>query len=458
MEQLKTLYRIINLVLPLSDFFYILQIEEYSSKRFIKWLPLYFFKRDFQKRDSLKFTKRVKISIFFTLIIWITSLLVIVSLLNEVFIQILILLLWSLLTPIFVLIGNTLVSPYFEYRKSAIRALSVEKINSNPNLKIILIAGSYGKTTTKNFIYQLVQYSYKTQMIPGNINTPAGIANWVNNSLQTSTQLLIAEVDAYEVGEIAKSCSILKADISVLTNIGDQHLERFGNVGNLAMALSEVFAFSKPNANLITTSDVLNTLTNKEFGLRELTIIKPHAVLKYNSEALDVSHLSQTNRTNLNFALCVASILNVPSRFVVDSVAKLELPDRRQKPSTIFGYQAIDDSYNISYSTALAGINFAKEESKKANKKLLVITAGIPELSNDNKDKNQLLGSFLEKNADYTVVLKSILYKDILSGFTNNEKYILVKDLKTFIKDINPNFTKDEWFLLLQPELNDLYY
>jgi len=458
MELLKTLYKTINFVFPFSDFFYILQLEEYSSKRLFKWLPKFFLKRNFQKRDTLKFTKRVKISLVFSIMIWGISYLCLAVLINNQFLYVLLILLWIVLIPIFVLAGNLIISPYFEYIKSKIRAQSILKVKSNPDLKIIVVAGSYGKTTTKNFIQQLVKYNYKTQMIPGNINTPAGIATWVNNNLELSTQLLIAEVDAYQIGEIAKSCEILKSDIAVLINIGDQHLERFSDASELASALSEVFTNSKENAYLITSSEVLKLIETDDFGNRTLVTTDLKTPIEYGQSTLDVTGLSTSNLINLNFALEVAKLLKISEKFVLDTVSKLELPDRRQKPSVMFGYQAIDDSYNISYTTAIAGIIKAKEESLKNNKKLLVVTAGIPELSKENVDSNKKLGEFLAENADHTVILNSILAKDVQQGFTSKLDYTICVDLNDFLKTSNEKFPTENWFLLMQPELNDLYY
>ena len=59
----------------------------------------------------------------------------------------------------------------------------------------------------------------------------------------------------------------------------------------------------------------------------------------------------------------------------------MELPDRRQKEAEWHGYVAIDDSYNISLTTARAGVEAAVALAKRYGKKLLVITARIPSLA-----------------------------------------------------------------------------
>lgn len=430
---------------------YILQIEEYSSRRLIRWLPRFFFRRNFQIRDCLKYTKRVKLTLSLILFLWLLSLVAIILLMNNLFVAILLIVVWCILTPIFVLVGNTLISPYFENIKSNLRRQATAKIKGMPNLKVVAVAGSYGKTTVKNFIYQLVKYNYRTQMIPGNINTPAGIAGWVNSNLLPDTELLIAEVDAYEIGEIARSCEIVAADIAILTNIGDQHLERFGDESHLALALSEVLTRSKTSAKLLVTEETQQKLKGIGIGIgdREWITVTPGST--------EVA-LSTSNKINLQFALEVTKLLNIPERFISDTLDSLELPDRRQRLTEMYGYEAIDDSYNISFTTAQAGIAAAKIKAQKAGKKLLVLTAGIPELSRDNQDKNKELGRVLVSNADHVVILGSMFADEIVAGVGDGSKYTVVKDLNAFLTETRVKFPSEEWFLLMQPELGDLYY
>jgi len=463
MGQLKTLFEFINLSFPFSDYFYILQLEEYSSKRLIRWFPRHFIPKSgfsvfLQTRDTLKYTKRVKISMTLCVLIWITSYFVTIFFIQDPIKRIFLVLGWVILIPIFVLITNILITPYFENIKSKIRKIAVQKVESMSNLKIVTVAGSYGKTTTKNFIYQLVQYNYRTQMIPGNINTPAGIASWINANLQTTTELLIAEVDAYQVGEIAKSCEMLKSDIAIITNVGDQHLERFKDKNELEDALFETFLLSKQSADLITSNETMENFKKRNLGTKKLVLIDSEQPLNYKSEEILNFGLSDSNIINLRFALKVAEILDIPSKFVFDSIQKLELPDRRQKYSELFGFEAIDDSYNISFTTAQAGIETALKAAKKSGKKLLVITAGIPELAKENKDKNIKLGEILAQKADHTIVLHSILANDVLRGFSYSGSFTKVRNLESFLKDMKDEFPPNEWFLLMQPELNDLYY
>ncbi len=392
----KNLLKILNNIFPFLDFLYIIQLEEYENIRYFKRLQTFFWRRNLQKRDKLVFTKRIKIifilSIPFGILI-------------------------PPLIPVAIGIANFITTPYFEYIRLKIqKRASIYFRQQNKKTKVITIAGSYGKTTTKNYIYELVKYNYKTQMIPGNINTPTGIANWILTKFDPSSELLIVEVDSYFIGEISRSLKITPPDIAILTNVGDQHLERLSSLANLRIALREVFDYAK-------------------------------------EDAVKIENL----KSNLEYALKVANILNIPKDIIKSSIKNLQSPDRRRSLIKINGFDVIDDSYNISETTSKFSINYAIKLAQKMNRKLLVITAGIPELGIENKDANIHLGQLLNKRAQKIVLLQSILSNDVEKGITNKSIVIKSSSMKEALDEIK-KFDPKKYLVLMQPELNDLYY
>jgi UDP-N-acetylmuramoyl-tripeptide--D-alanyl-D-alanine ligase len=461
-------FKVLRAVFPFSDFFYILQQEEYSSVRFLKWLPRFFLRRNFQVRDTLKYTKRVKSSLAFVVIVWLGSFIAAAAACFSFRFAptMLLALIWLLTIPFFVLAGNWLLSPYYNYRKKGVMRRAAATVRQHGNLKVVAVAGSFGKTTVKNFIYQFAHYNYATQMIPGNINTPLGIAMWVNAYLKPGTQLLIVEMDAYARGEIAASAAIAPADIAVITNIGDQHLERFGSKQALAFVLSEIFIGAKPRAQLLCTAETAAMIGDVRAWAagRELSTVSDDALKMISAETR--KSFSASNQINLAFAVKAAQLLNIPRDFIVDTCPKMELPDRRQKEAEWHGYAAIDDSYNISLTTARAGIEAALALTKREGKKLLVITAGIPELGPSEKDGNEKLGELIASRADYAAILKSIFAEEIIKGIRGYEKitarngknFTVFENLSAFLAQAPTQFSPDEWVILVQPELTDLYY
>lgn len=448
---------VFNFIFPFGDFLYILQQEEYSSRRYWKWLGRFFFRRNIQKRDHLKYTSRATVTLYFSIVLWATAAIPCLPLLHAgILVPFLLFIVWIFAIPFFVLVGNILLSPLFSAAKHRVARRASALVNDHKNLKIIAIAGSFGKTTTKHFIYDLIRYNYKTQLIPENINTTTGIANWINGSLAPTTEILIVEMDAYKRGEIKESCLIAPPDIAIITNIGDQHIERFTTKEELAQTLGEVFTYSKLSAQLLCNSNTAKQLPEGDgrehtlVGSEDLTILATHPHI--------IAHFSSSNLLNVAFAIRTAEGLGISREFIIDSCEKLELPDRRQKMTLFHGYDCIDDSYNISFTTAQAGIASAKNAAALKKKKLLVITAGIPELGPKDQDKNEILGRLLASSADHVALLKSMFYGEIARGISDPEKYDVFKDLQDFLARSKELFPPTDWLLLLQPELTDLYY
>ncbi|MFM8921995.1 MAG: UDP-N-acetylmuramoyl-tripeptide--D-alanyl-D-alanine ligase [Candidatus Nanopelagicaceae bacterium] len=108
-----------------------------------------------------------------------------------------------------------------------------------PNLKVIGITGSQGKTTTKDLLYQILS----------NIGPTIAPENSFNNELGAPLNLLrcdeetlycIAELGARHMGDIGYLASVVKPDIGVVLKVGSAHLAEFGSVENIAKTKKEL--------------------------------------------------------------------------------------------------------------------------------------------------------------------------------------------------------------------------
>ena len=102
------------------------------------------------------------------------------------------------------------------------------------------ITGSYGKTTTKEFLYQLLSTKFRVGKTEANMNTTVGVAQSLLKNFQSDTEYFIVEMGAYKVGEIAEICRLTPPTRAILTAIGNQHLDLFGSHENLLRAKKEL--------------------------------------------------------------------------------------------------------------------------------------------------------------------------------------------------------------------------
>ncbi|WP_461828915.1 UDP-N-acetylmuramoyl-tripeptide--D-alanyl-D-alanine ligase [Aquifex sp.] len=126
--------------------------------------------------------------------------------------------------------------------------------------KVIGIAGSAGKTTTKELVAHLLSFRGKVFKTPGNLNSQIGLPLALANA-PTEADFWVLELGASKLGEIRKLTELSLPHIRVITALGEEHLEGFGSLENVIKGNGEIF----------------------EYWLDESVAIIPHYALKYYS-------------------------------------------------------------------------------------------------------------------------------------------------------------------------------
>ncbi len=114
------------------------------------------------------------------------------------------------------------------------------------NKPVIAIAGSNGKTTTKELTALVLSKVYKTHVTPGNFNNHIGLPITLL-SCPIDAQVILLEMGANHQGEIAELCEIAMPNYGLITNIGKEHLEGFGSIEGVAKAESELYQYLLAN-------------------------------------------------------------------------------------------------------------------------------------------------------------------------------------------------------------------
>ena len=106
--------------------------------------------------------------------------------------------------------------------------------------KVIAIAGSYGKTSTKHILAHILSAVGPTLATPGSVNTEMGITRILRENLRPEHRFFVVEMGAYGPGSIRKLCALTPPDLGILTAIGLAHLERFGSEAKVFEAKFEL--------------------------------------------------------------------------------------------------------------------------------------------------------------------------------------------------------------------------
>ena len=165
-----------------------------------------------------------------------------------------------------------------KYIQKKLEKYVVKYFKKHPEVKLIVVAGSVGKTSTKQAIATLLSQRYRVAMHKGNHNThlsaPLAILGieypenlrsfkaWhlvfqaararINDP--TGTDIIIAEIGSDHPGDIAQFGSYLKPDIAVISAITQEHMESFGTLD--AVAQEELTAANFSGLAIINRDDI----------------------------------------------------------------------------------------------------------------------------------------------------------------------------------------------------------
>jgi len=152
--------------------------------------------------------------------------------------------LWFLIFDILLPIIISLIILIFQPLAVLVRYQTIRKAKqkreSFEDLLVIGITGSYGKTSTKEFLYQILSEKYNVLKTEAHQNSEVGISQCILNDLNEEYQVFICEMGAYNRGGIKFLCDIAKPKIGILTGINEQHMATFGSQENIIRAKFEL--------------------------------------------------------------------------------------------------------------------------------------------------------------------------------------------------------------------------
>ncbi len=132
-----------------------------------------------------------------------------------------------------VYIANIVNMPIEASIRLKFKRMAIKKLNNMNHMKVIGITGSYGKTSSKNILSDILNVKYNALPTPKNFNTPLGIIRTINNDLDKFNDLFIAEMGAFKRGEIQELCDLVHPTYGILTKIGTAHMDSFGSQENI---------------------------------------------------------------------------------------------------------------------------------------------------------------------------------------------------------------------------------
>lgn len=287
---------------------------------------------------------------------------------------------------------------------------AAEKKIKNSKAVFIGITGSYGKSTTKEFLYKILSEKFKVAKTDENMNTDLGVALSIIKNLKKDTEYFIAEIGAYKIGEIKDVCNLINPKYGILTSIGNQHLDLFGNRQNLIQAKSELIQSLPKNGKAYINSDFPEFEQVKKSAKCPVVPFSTNKLNHFKRYLNETSFLGKHNLLNLLPCISFTLNLGVEKAKIIKAVKNLKnILHKLSVHKGINGSTILDDSYNSNLEGFLAAIETSKLFPQK-NK--IVVSQRIIELGEERKSSYQKIIETLNKS-ELVLYTNDKLFKEL---------------------------------------------
>lgn len=324
-------------------------------------------------------------------------------------------------------------------------------IESHRGLIIIGVTGSFGKTSTKNYLASVLAEKYNVLVTPGNFNTLLGVIRTIREQLRPYHQVFIVEMGAKQKNDIKEICDLVHPTIGIVTAVGEMHLETFKCVENIQDTKFELINSLPANG--------LGVINNDSEYIKDYKGITSRCkLLKYavdndgDYKATDVVYgtngvsftlgdnqqyssrlLGIGNLLNILASIAVADHLEVPVNKQKNAIARLQPVEHRLSMKVANGITVLDDAYNSNPQGAKMGLEVLKNFAVGEGNKRIVITPGFVEMGARQTEANKELGRTIAQSCDYAIIVNAVNREAIKGGIEEGglpaEKYFLADSL-----------------------------
>jgi UDP-N-acetylmuramoyl-tripeptide--D-alanyl-D-alanine ligase len=127
-------------------------------------------------------------------------------------------------------------------------------VRAQSNARIVGIAGSNGKTTTKELMAQVFASRKKTWATPGNLNNHIGLPLTLLRA-EDDVEVMVLELGTSGAGELAALCRIARPHVGVITSIAEEHTETLKDLAGVIAAETELIAALPADGTAIVYGD-----------------------------------------------------------------------------------------------------------------------------------------------------------------------------------------------------------
>lgn len=304
---------------------------------------------------------------------------------------------------------------------------------------VIGITGSAGKTTTKNFLVNILKRENEIEFTPKNYNTEIGVSKSILE-VNKDTDFFIAELGMRGKGQIGMLADMCNLNLGVITAVGRSHMAFFNNLREIALAKAEMAeTISKNNGVLlINNDDRYSSLIEKEAGCRVIKFGRNNNIafnftekemdnlgrfefclFKGSKKIADIK-LNIPGYHNIYNACCAAAValyLNISSESIKKGIEQTAAENSRMEIIEKQDKIIIDDCYNASPLSMKKAIDTLVLVSEKRGMRSVAILGDMLELGSNSLLLHRETGKYLSKKKVDMLIAVGELARGLYDGY-----------------------------------------
>ncbi|WP_078579415.1 UDP-N-acetylmuramoyl-tripeptide--D-alanyl-D-alanine ligase [Salipaludibacillus agaradhaerens] len=353
-------------------------------------------------------------------------------------------------------------------------------LKASPELKVIGITGSFGKTSVKHFVHAVLSSKYNVLMTPESYNTKLGVTRTINEQLKPYHDIFIAEMGAKQVGDIKEICDIVDHQYGILTAVGEQHLDTFKTLDNIKKTKHEIVEtlpedsgvaiLNKDDKNIMSYTpqnpcrkvyygvereDVDLHASNIAFSSKGMTFTVTTA--SGETERFLTRLLGKHNVYNILAALAIGLEMGLKLKDMARAVKQMDpVPHRLELKRSTGNITIIDDSFNSNP----VGSKMAVDVLGRMEGYRMLITPGMIELGDKEFDINKEWARYSADKCDFIILVgkkQTLPLQEGLkeAGYPENQFYV-ASDLQDALRKMH-EVAQANTVVLLENDLPDTF-
>lgn len=280
------------------------------------------------------------------------------------------------------------------------------------DIPVIAIGGSNGKTTTKEMVTAVLKMKYEVLYTEGNLNNHIGVPQTLFR-LRNIHDVVVIELGTNHFGELKYLCEIAEPTHGLITNIGKEHLEFFGDENGVAKEEKELFRYLEENDGFAFVNNDDKYLDGERKQLKKSVSYGTTSKSDVHAKKIEMNELGQSkftvewekkdvsfgvklsvpgmhNVTNALAASAVGLKLKIKPKKIAEALRKFSSASKRMEVLSHNGVIILNDTYNSNPDSVIVALKTLKSFTTSGRK--IVVLGDMRELGDASKREHTNIG------------------------------------------------------------------